>query len=233
MRVSSAARLLTLTVLMSTTALTACGSDAPSQAATAEPGDDFCVLAEEARALGAAIDTSGTDPDVTKDQVEAALAASKAAAKRAPKDFEELAAKTVESQEKTVELLEKYDYNFIDAFTSEEGTALFNDEGFQESEEARDAYLDEKCEIAPTDNSGGPTLASGEEGIRQLFKLFALGTGAEVTDDQLDCLVGELSGVLTDEDLAAITSGTGSTESNAAIGQAVITCGVDISNLGS
>ncbi len=233
MRVSSAARLLTLTVLVSATTLAACGSDAPSQAATAEPGDAFCVLAEKARDLGDAIDTSGTDPAETKDQVEAALAASKAAAKKAPKDFEELAAKTVDQQEKTVELLEKYDYSFIDAFTSDEGAALFTDEGFKQNQDDRDAYLDDKCEIAPTENSGGPTFASGDEGIRQLFKLFALGTGTEVTDDQLDCLVGELSGVLTDDDMAAISNGTGTPEANTAIGQAAVTCGLDLSNVGS
>ena len=201
-------------------------------AATATPGDAFCGLEDVARQAGLAISTSESDPTKLQAEVIAALAASKAAAAIAPADFADIAATTIAQQEAVVALLEKYEYSFVKALASQDGNTFFSDPALGEVKAARDAYLQEHCNLAPSDNSSsgaGITLSPGDEGIRQLFQLLRLGGQVEITDAQIDCAVSSLSGVISDADLQAI--GAGNTVSDAAsqaFVEAISTCGITI-----
>src|SRR4051812_4651801 len=182
-----------------------------ANAATATPGDAFCGLEDVARQAGLAISTSQSDPTTLQAQVQAALEASKAAAAIAPADFTDIATKTIAQQEGVVALLKQYDYSFAKALASKEGSAFFSDPSLSEVKAQRDAYLQEHCNLAPTANTsggGGITLSPGDEGIRELFQLLRLGGQVEISDQQIDCAVSSLSGVLSEADLQAIGAGT-------------------------
>lgn len=218
-------------------AKTASGSDATTvsttavgQAATAVAGDEFCMLSEAARMAGNAVNTSETEPAVLQPEVEAALAASKAAAAAAPADFAEIGQNSVAQQEAVIALLKQYDYSFTAAVTSAEGKAFFGDPDYAAVKTARDAYLEQHCDLQPSESgasSGGISLSPGDEGIRQLFQLLQIGGEVQITDDQIECLVGDLSGKITDADLRAIGSGQPVSGSGSALFVAAIgTCGV-------
>ena len=214
----------------SVTVSTTVSTTAVSQAATAVAGDEFCRLSTAARVAGNAVNTSETDPAVLKPEVEAALAASKAATAAAPADFAEIGKNSVAQQEAVIALLEQYDYSFTAAVTSAEGKAFFSDPDYAAVKKARDAYLEQHCDLQPSDSgssNGGISLSPGDEGIRQLFQLLQIGGQVQITDDQIECLVGELSGKITDADLRAIGSGQPVSGSSSALFVAAIgTCGV-------
>jgi len=206
----------------------ACGSDKPS--ATAEPGSKFCKLAQEARDIGDDVDTAEPDPDVFRQQVGAALKASKKAAAAAPKDFKDLAKESVGFQEDFIKILEEYDYVVLDALTSDEGQELFEQPRYAEVQDERNAYLLDNCEIERTDNTDGDIpLSPGEDGIRQLFELLQLNESFNITDDQIDCAVDALAGNISDEDLNAIADNQPvSDEGTQKFELAVSTCEIEI-----
>ena len=200
--------------------------------ATATPGDAFCGLEDVARQAGLAISSSESDPAKLQAEVVAALDASKAAAAIAPADFVDIAAKTIAQQEAVVALLEKYDYSFVKALASQDGNAFFGDPALGEVKAERDAYLQEHCNLTPSDNTSsgaGITLSPGDEGIRQLFQLLRLGGKVEISDSQIDCAVSSLSGVISDEDLQSIGAGNAvSDAASQAFVTAISTCGITI-----
>ena len=222
---------LSAALVLSSFGAAACGSDAPKQAATAEPGSEFCDLAQTSRDIGSSIDPTVATPEELEDDVAEALEASKAAAAAAPKDFEELAERSVESQETFIDILEEYDYEYLTAITSPEGKELFEDPQYQQLQDDRDEYLLEKCEIEKAESSseGDLTLASGDDGIRQVFQLLQFNDAFTITDEQIDCAVAELSGKISDEDLQAIANQTEvSQEGQQNLGLAVIACGIEV-----
>ena len=199
-------------------------------AASATPGDAFCALAETARTAGSAVDTSEGDPATLKAEVDVALAASKAAVAAAPSDFVEIGKATVVQQEAVVALLETYGYSFTKAVTSDEGKAFFSDPNYAKVKSDRDTYLQAHCDLQPTTNSSsgaGVTLSPGDDGIRELFQLLQIGGEVQISDDQIECLVGELSGKITAGDLQSIGSGQAVTDAGTSLFVAAIgTCGV-------
>lgn len=203
-----------------------------TSASSAGPNDEFCRLEDVARQAGLAISTTQSDPTVLQAQVVAALDASKAAAAVAPADFADIAAKTTAEQEGVVALLKQYGYNFTEALASDDGSAFFSDPALAQVKKERDAYLQQHCNLAPTagtSGNGGITLSSGDAGIRQLFQLLRLGGQVQISDQQVDCAVQSLSGVLSEADLQAI--GAGTTVSDAgrqAFVNAISTCGITI-----
>jgi hypothetical protein len=202
-----------------------------AKAATATPGDAFCGLEDVARQAGLAISTSQSDPTTLQAQVVAALDASKAAAAIAPADFTDIATKTIAQQEGVVALLKQYDYSFAKALASKEGSAFFSDPSLSEVKAQRDAYLQEHCNLATTANTsgGGITLSPGDEGIRELFQLLRLGGQVEISDQQIECAVTSLSGVLSEADLQAIGAGTTVSQAGSqAFVNAISTCGITI-----
>ncbi len=205
-----------------------CGSDGPP--ATAEPGSKFCELAQQARDVGDAIDTSAGDPDLLQEQVGAALEASKKAAAAAPKDFEVRANESVQAQEAFIDILAKYDYVFVSAITSDEGQELFEDPQYIALQDERKAYLLDKCEIVSTDDTSGEIpLSAGDDGIRQLFELLQLNESFNLTDDQIDCAVETLSGNISDEDIQAIANSEAvSDQATALFGQTIVDCGIEL-----
>ena len=213
-------------------ATTVASTGASARPATAKPGDPFCGLEDVARQSGLAISTSETDAAKLQAQVVAALDASKAAAAVAPTDFADIATKTVAEQEGVVALLKQFDYSFVNALASDEGNAFFSDPELGQVKAQRDAYLQEHCNLAPSQApsaGAGITLSPGADGIRQLFQLLRLGGKVEISDQQIDCAVSSLSGALSEADLQAI--GAGTTVSDAgrqAFINAISTCGITI-----
>ena len=219
-------------VLAASLGIVACGSDEPKQAETAEPGSEFCELSQVARDAGADIDVTSTDADELEQQIGDALESSKKAAEAAPADFEDLAEESIEFQERFIEILEDADYDVVAATATDAGKELFQDPRYTEIQEERDEYLQDKCDIAPSEggeNDSDITLAAGEEGIRQLFSLLQLSPDAEVTDEQVECAVEGLAGNISDEDLAGIANqGTISVEGRALFNEVAASCGITL-----
>lgn len=222
-----------------------CGGDDGGRASTAEEGSEFCDLAAEAEELGDEVDAAG-DPDELEDAVKAAMEAAEAAAAEAPEDIVDLLEDNVEFQRSAMELLEDNDWDPVAAAATAEGQELFGDEDAQaDLEEARE-YLEDKCGIendaddpdptgtptdtgAPTDTgSGGPSvdLPDGEAGYLRFVELYSIGAGVEVTDEQQACLVDEMSGSVTVEQLERVIGGEVDEDAQIAVGLAFISCGV-------
>ena len=209
-------------------ALVSCGSDGPP--ATATPGSKFCTLALEARTAGQAMDISAS-PDALKKQVEEGVRASKLAVAQSPKDFQDIAKRTLAAQDAFVKLLEDNGYDMVNAMTSDEGKKLINDPQFSKVDDDRKAYLQDKCDIAPADTTNAPALSlgSGDEGIRKLFQLLQLAPGFNITDDQVECAVENLSGNLSEEEIQAIATQQGVTDDiNVKLGTVVQTCEIGL-----
>lgn len=209
-------------------ALVSCGSDGPP--ATASPGSKFCTLALAARQAGQAMDISAS-PDDLKKQIEEGVRTSTLAAAQAPKDFQDIAKRTLATQGAFVKLLEENNYDMVTAMTSDEGKKLINDPEFSKVDDDRKAYLQDKCDIAPSDSTNAPALSlgSGDEGIRKLFKLLQIAPGFNITDDQVECAVENLSGNLSEEEIKAIATQEGITDDiNLKLGLAVQKCEIGL-----
>ncbi|MCU1392568.1 MAG: hypothetical protein JWM34_996 [Ilumatobacteraceae bacterium] len=176
-----------------------------------------------------AVDTKATDQATLEPEVNAALAATKAAAAVAPADYADIATATVTQEEAVIALLQKYGWNFATALASDDGNAFFTSPDYSAVTAKRDAYLQQHCDLAPaTAGTSGAdvVLSPGDAGIRQLFQLLQIGGQLDITDDQIDCLVTELSGKITDADLDAIGKGKTVTDAGtAAFVAALSTCG--------
>ncbi|MEO6124661.1 MAG: hypothetical protein ABIR32_13230 [Ilumatobacteraceae bacterium] len=219
-------------ILVASFGLAACGSDAPKQADTAEPGSTFCALSQTARDVGAKVDITSGNSDELKGQIADALEASKKAAAVAPKDFEDLAGESIDAQERFIEILEVNDYDVVAASATDEGKKFFQDPRFTKVQDERDAYLSDHCGIKPSEDNAGSdiSLATGDEGIRQLFTLLQLNPDAGVTDEEVDCAVDALSGNISDEDIAAIANqGEVTAAGTAVFNDVVSTCGISLS----
>jgi hypothetical protein len=203
---------------------TSCGSDGPP--ATATPGSKFCALALDATKAGQALDVS-VSPDELKKQVAEGQRIAKLAAAKAPKDFQDIAKRSNESQDAFVKILEANDYDVVASMTSAEGQKLLKDPDYSGVQDERKTYLKDKCNIQPPDTTEAPALnlGSGDEGIRNLFKLLQVAPGFSITDAQVDCAVDNLSGNLSAEEIQAIASQTDVTDdTNIKLGLAVQAC---------
>jgi len=224
-------RVLPLLFSVSALAVSACGSDAAKQAATATKGDAFCVAAEkvntDSNRLGGVI-VAGK-PDEVKAAYATLLAESNAALKVAPKDIEATLAATVKVQQQIADALEKAGWDVIGAAADPDVKALFD--SASATGEKIDAYISTKCDIDTnaTGGVGDGTIAnlSDTEALDKLVDLYAISVGKQVTDDQRACLHKELDGKFTSESLnVVLTGGEMPANEQQDLGLAFITCGL-------
>ena len=127
----------------------ACGSDSPTQAATATKGDAFCTASQgefdAVKALPAAF--NGT-PESLKAAIGAVIAAGKSAQKVAPKDAQDLLSKAIAAQERMDKGLADFNYDMAAFGSSEAGQALIDDQTLSQQVNDLGDYLREKCGIA-------------------------------------------------------------------------------------
>ena len=177
---------------------------------------EFCATAAEAEALGDQVNPAAASgsPEELQTAVEAALEANEATIAIAPPEIADAMARATEFQTEFAELMRSYDWDFQAATSSAEGQELLGDTAEVEADldEVR-AYLEETCGIRDdTDDTTntddgtntGATLPEGDAGLRRFIQLYALGSGNEVTPEQEDCFVQELSGKVEVEQLEAI-----------------------------
>jgi hypothetical protein len=126
--------------------VSACGSDAPSQAATATKGDAFCAAASAADTVGNAVDFSST-ADELKVTMQAAVDAAKAAQKVAPKDIQDTVDAAVKLQDQILALFSKYDFDIAKVQESEDGQAFFADTSQKAVGDELDQYNFDKCGV--------------------------------------------------------------------------------------
>jgi hypothetical protein len=250
--------------------LTACGGD-DGDSGTAEEGSEFCELAEDAERLGDRVDDldfESATPDEIEEAVTEAVSAAEATLEEAPEDIADAMERTVEVQQAAAELLEDFDWDAAEAFTSDEALELVEDQEAAEDDrdDVRD-YLEDRCDIeddsddtvpddtatddtvtddttadtATDDTGAGATtgddpdvsvdavdvdLPDGEEGIRRFVELYSLGSGTEVTEEQTACVVAELEGDVTVEELEAVMGGEDDMATQQAVGLAFLTCDI-------
>jgi hypothetical protein len=135
--------------------LTACGGGV---AATAEPGDEFCELAADAKRDGDDIDDIDFENDDANDIEDAftkALESSEAAAAKAPKDIADDIAEQLELQTEVVERLDDYNFDLIEAIEDEDLVEVGED--LDRVGEDVDEYLEDKCEIENDADEEEPT----------------------------------------------------------------------------
>ena len=71
-------------------------------------------------------------------------------------------------------------------------------------------------------------LGEGEEAINKFLDFYELGTSTTLTQDDRDCLVGELVDKITGDDLNQAISGNASDEVQLALGSAFLKCKIDV-----
>jgi hypothetical protein len=222
--------------------VTACGGGGGGQAATAQSGDSFCKLAQVAKDDNDALSNlDPTDPAKVKVQLSGAIDSLTALSAKAPKDVE-TTTKTLLAAEVTLEtLLKANDFDFAKLATSDEGKKLINDDAINQAGDDLDKYLSDKCGIA-TDNTtpvGDTTpadgtspaisidLGTGEDAINKFLDFYEIGTGSTLSDEDRKCIVSNLSGKISGDDLnEAISTGQPSDSVSLVLGQAFITCNV-------
>jgi hypothetical protein len=222
--------------------VTACGGGGGGQAATAQSGDSFCKLAQVAKDDNDELSSlDPTDPAKVKVQLSGAIDSLTALSAKAPKDIE-TTTKTLLAAEVTLEsLLKANDFDFAKLATSDEGKKLSDDKTINQAGDDLDAYLSDKCGIATDDTTptGDSTpadesspdlsidLGTGEDAINKFLDFYEIGTGATLSDEDRNCIVSNLSGKISGDDLnEAISTGQPSDDVSLVLGQAFITCNV-------
>lgn len=232
-------RLILLPVALAPAAvgLVSCGGDdEPERAATAEEGSAFCERAAEAESLGDEVNAAGDDPTKVEDAVTAAIAAGESTVEIAPTDILEVMTRTIEYQQQIADLLAANDWDIVAAYGTDEGAELFSDEAAQADRDEIRAYLEERCGIEddsdqPADTTPGAAgtdvdLPDGEAGVERFIDLYAIGTGADVTDEQRQCIQDQLRGQVTIEQLELLVGGGVDEDAQIAIGIAFVACDV-------
>jgi len=228
-------RLSLAAFLLASTVLVACGGDGGGGGATATEGDEFCTLAKAADSsndqASTALDTG--DADKIKTELTRAAADGARAAKAAPDDIRESVEKVVDGQNQIIAALERNDWDILKAFDDKEFATLIEDTSFATAGDKLETYLSDKCGIAPetADTEAAtettPADAASGDAIDQFLRLYAIGSGTTLTDEQTSCLKETLGDKLTTDDLTALVqSGEPSDELALVIGTAFITCNV-------
>jgi hypothetical protein len=235
--------------------VTACGSSSGEQAATAQAGDSFCKLAQVAKDDNDALSNlDPTDPAKVKVQLSGAIDSLNALSAKAPKDIEATTKALLAAEEKLETLLKANDFDFVKLAASDEGKKLLDDDSISKAGDDLDKYLTDKCGIAtddstvdttPGDTTPGDTtpadttavddtspgisidLGTGDDAINKFLDFYELGTGSTLSDEERACIVSNLSGKISGDDLnEAISTGQPSDAVSLALGQAFITCKV-------
>ena len=144
-------RLPVLALSLFALTVVACGDDEPARAATAVKGDAFCTAAAEVDALtdGMSEALFGGDPAAFETALDALVASAEAAQKIAPTDVEARITKSVNGFKDLRTGLKKFNFDFEAAAADPEFAALLEDPDLEANGNEIDAYLSEKCGIAP------------------------------------------------------------------------------------
>ena len=222
--------------------IAACGSSG-GQAATAQAGDSFCKLAQVAKNDNDELSNlDPSDPAKVKVQLSGAIDSLSTLSAKAPKDIEATAKTLLAGEEKLESLLKANDFDFAKLAASDEGKALIDDASIKKAGDDLDKYLSDKCGIATNDSTVDTTpgdttvdtapalsidLGTGEDAINRFLDFYELGTSSTLSDADRSCIVSNLSGKISADDLnQAISTGQPSDAVSLAIGQAFITCNV-------
>ncbi len=230
--------------------VTACGGGGDGQAATAQAGDTFCKLAQVAKDDNDALSNlDSTDPAKVKVELSGAIDSLTAASAKAPKDIEATTKALLAAEEKLESLLKANDFDVVKMATSDEGKKLIADDSITKAGDDLDTYLSDKCGIAtddstvdtaagdttPSDTTPGDgtspgfsiDLGTGDDAINKFLDFYEIGTGETLSDEDRACIVSNLSGKISGDDLnEAISTGQPSDAVSLALGQAFITCNV-------
>ena len=208
--------------------VTACGGGSAGQAATAQAGDSFCKLAQVAKADNDDLSNlDPTDPAKVKVQLSGAIDSLSTLSDKAPKDIQPTTKTLLAAEEQLETLLKANDFDFAKLATSDEGKKLIDDDLINKAGDDLDTYLLDKCGLTTDTTPASIDLGSGDDAINKFLDFYELGTGATLSDDDRNCIVSNLSGKISGDDLnAAISSGQPSDEVSLVLGQAFITCNV-------
>ena len=208
--------------------VTACGGGSAGQAATAQAGDSFCKLAEVAKADNDDLSNlDPTDPAKVKVQLSGAIDSLSTLSDKAPKDIQPTTKTLLAAEEQLETLLKANDFDFAKLATSDEGKKLIDDDSINKANDDLDTYLLDKCGLTTDTTPASIDLGSGDDAINKFLDFYELGTGATLSDDDRNCIVSNLSGKISGDDLnAAISSGQPSDAVSLVLGQAFITCNV-------
>lgn len=208
--------------------VTACGGGGAGQAATAQAGDSFCKLAQVAKADNDDLSNlDPTDPAKVKVQLSGAIDSLSTLSDKAPKDIQPTTKTLLAAEEQLETLLKANDFDFAKLATSDEGKKLIDDDLINKAGDDLDTYLLDKCGLTTDTTPASIDLGSGDDAINKFLDFYELGTGATLSDDDRNCIVSNLSGKISGDDLnAAISSGQPSDAFSLVLGQAFITCNV-------
>ncbi len=227
--------------------LVACGSS-DGVAATAKEGDAFCKLAQVAKDDNDALDTIDiTDSAKVKLEFGAAVDSLTAAAAKAPTDIADTVKKLLADEVKLETLLKANGYDIEKMSATDEGKALIDEAQKSTTGDDFKKYLSDKCGIESSDtttpsdttpvdtSASGDTsvdtivdLGEGDDAINTLLDFLELGMGTKLTSDQRSCLLSELSGKVTGDELNQAIAGNVSDELSQTLGLALIGCNVDV-----
>jgi hypothetical protein len=193
-------------------------------------GGDFCELARRADEAGDVYDAAlaAGDPAELQAAVDEALAAAQAAAEVAPTEIADTVATVLDAQERTADLLAASDFDVGVALLDDEFVALARDDEVFAARTRLDAFLEERCSIAPDSSAPRPEFTLSDDpttAADQFVRLYEIGSGVELEADARACLVREL-GALSPDDLQAVIAGTPSEDASIAVGIAFSTCEV-------
>jgi hypothetical protein len=199
-----------------------------------------------------------TNPTEVKLQLGAAIDSLTNVAEKAPRDIVDTVNELLANEEKLESLLKANGFDVTKFSESEEGKKLLDDDTITQAGDEFDKYLSDKCGIAsdtttPSDStpvdtiapndtiatldtivSGGSSvdtivdLGEGEEAINKFLDFYELGTSTKLTQEDRDCLVGELVDKISGADLNQAISGNASEEVQLALGSAFIHCKIDV-----
>ena len=227
--------------------VTACGGGGGGQAATAQAGDSFCKLAQGAKDDNDALSNlDPTDPSKVKVQLSGAIDSLSTLSDKAPKDIQATTKTLLAAEEKLESLLKANDFDFTKFAASDEGKKLIADDSITKAGDDLDKYLSDKCGIATDDSTVDTTpgdttaddgtspaisidLGTGDDAINKFLDFYELGTGVTLSDEDRNCIVSNLSGKISGDDLnEAISTGQPSDAVSLVLGQAFITCKVAV-----
>lgn len=223
-----------------TDATDATTTDATSDATDASvpntfEGSEFCRVAADAETIGDQVEAAtAAGPEELERVVTAALTGAHQTLALAPADIVDVMARTVAFQDQFVALLQQYDWDADAAFASPEAQDYVAHSSALDADlhEVR-SYLEEHCGIVDDSDQPDTTVAAtdlpdGDAGIRRFLQLYALGADVEVTPEQEDCFVEQLTGHVEVDQLEAMLAGGDDNETEVQIGLAVFACDIPI-----
>lgn len=208
--------------------LAACSGDDQGTQPGRPDEADFCALADAADRAGDRYDqalASGS-ADELRQATTAALETARAAASGAPAEIAETVEVVLDGQERMFEVLERAGFDVGEALLDDEFVELATDEDLLAARGRLDAYLSDRCGIAPDTSAPRPNFVLADDpatAAEQFLRLYEIGSGVTITSQQRACLVRELSTMSRDE-LAGIVAGEPTEESSVRLGVAFVNC---------